>query len=333
MYTLEFTTWPGMLPALCDELTDSRIPYTSSTNSVVVHTTQPWQLMTHVHCAQSVFVLLTFAVPRPKALLGQQYWDEIVHVVHTIIQRDTFATVELDAAGADSAVMQRILHTLTTATQLQAVTTDGDLQVRIRPGADGWDFLIRMTPRPLGTRAWRVCNYPGALNAVVAAGMNRLAGIYHDDRILNVACGSATLLIERLRYGTPAQAIGCDTSAPALACAQQNVAAARYTDAIQLYDWDATYLPLATDAIDLVLADLPFGQLVGTHATNQTLYPAIVREAQRVMSPRGRMVLISHEIRLLEQSVAACAGLVVVQRMQVQVGGMSPLIMLIQPRS
>ena len=56
------------------------------------------------------------------------------------------------------------------------------------------------------------------------------------------------------------------------------------------------------------MADLPFGQLIGTHANNLTLYPAIMREAARLLSPRGRMVLVSHEIRLLQDSVHDVPG-------------------------
>ena len=35
-------------------------------------------------------------------------------------------------------------------------------------GGDGWETLVRTTPRPLATRYWRVCNYEAALNATVA---------------------------------------------------------------------------------------------------------------------------------------------------------------------
>ncbi|MFN5367600.1 MAG: methyltransferase domain-containing protein [Roseiflexaceae bacterium] len=329
-YTLECTTWPGLVPALCDEMEEIGVPFVVHQHAVRLRVAQPWQLVTRLRCAQSAFVLLSFAVPRPKALLGQQYWDEILSVARDIMRRDTFTTIELDAAGADSTVMQRIIHGLADTLQLQVVPQEGELQVRIRPGAAGWDVLLRMTPRPLGTRAWRVCNYPGAVNAVVAASMVRLAGIYADDRICNMVCGSATLLIERLLDGQAATVFGCDNHAPALACAHQNVAAARLSNAVQLYDWDATHMPVADASIDLILADLPFGQLVGTHTINQVLYPALMREAQRIMSARGRMVLISHEIRLLEQSLAQCPGLQVRERMQVHVGGMAPLIVLVQ---
>lgn len=332
-YTLEFTTWPGLLPALCDELDALDIAYSTQEHSARIRVRQPWQVIPRVACAQAAFVLCTFAIPRPKALLGQQYWDEIVHVAREICSHGTFQTLELDAAGADSAVMQRIHHTLAEALHLKPVTGEGDLQMRIRRGAEGWDVLLRATPRPLGSRAWRVCNYPGAVNAVVAAAMARFAGIYDDDRVCNVLCGSATLLIERLRYGRVAQAIGCDTHAPARTCAQQNIAAAGFAQHIHIHDWDATKTPLADQSIDLIMADLPFGQLVGTHTSNLQLYPEVLREASRIMSSRGRMVLISHEIRLLEQTIAHMPQLSISAQLQVHVGGMAPVILLVHPHT
>ncbi len=331
-YTLEFVTWPGLLPALSDELDALGVSYQSaSAQALHVRTARPWQLVPRIRCAQSVFVVLSFAVPRPKALLGQQYWDQIIAVARDVMQQDAFQSVAIDAAGAESAVMQRIVHTLASTLSLRVADADADLQVRIRRSAAGWDVLIRATPRPLGTRAWRVCNYPGAVNAVVAASMVRLAGIYADDRICNMACGSATLLIERLLYGPAAQAVGCDTDAAARACAIQNIGAAGLQQNIQITDWDATRMPIADHAIDLVLADFPFGQLIGTHNDNQTLYPALIREAARILSPRGRMVVISHEIRLLRQSVAALPSLHIGDEIQVEVGGMHPVMLLVQP--
>jgi 23S rRNA G2445 N2-methylase RlmL len=71
-----------------------------------------------------------------------------------------FATLELAAAGAESAVMQRIATTLAERLKLRVVPSEGDLQVRVRPSQTGWDVLLRLTPRPLGTRAWRVCTLP-----------------------------------------------------------------------------------------------------------------------------------------------------------------------------
>ena len=62
---------------------------------------------------------------------------------------------------------------------------------------DGWEVLIRLTPRPLSAREWRVCNMEGALNATIAAAMIEMTDpSARRPRVFNLMCGSGTLLIE-----------------------------------------------------------------------------------------------------------------------------------------
>ncbi len=161
-----------------------------------------------------------------------------------------------------------------------------------------------MTPRPLATRQWRVCNYEGALNATVARAMAIWSQPSCADVVLNVLCGSGSLLIERRLWGEAAKLMGCDISLAARDCAAQNLRAAALPQPCSVFDWDARQLPLPDHSVDVILSDLPFGQLVGSHQANATLYPAVLREAARVAKTGGRFVLITHEIRLIETALA-----------------------------
>jgi 23S rRNA G2445 N2-methylase RlmL len=154
-----------------------------------------------------------------------------------------------------------------------------------------------------------------------------------NDRVLNVGCGSGSLIIERLFAGPAARVVGCDTDSEALACAQQNLAAAGFSNRVELYDWDACSLPLPSASIDVVLADLPFGHLVGSHATNLTLYPALLAEAARVTRPGGRAVLISHEVRLMERSLAELPVWCIEQQLRVNLRGLHPRIFVLRRSS
>jgi 23S rRNA G2445 N2-methylase RlmL len=82
-----------------------------------------------------------------------------------------------------------------------------------------------------------------------------------------------------------------------------------------------------------VLADLPFGHLVGSHATNLTLYPALLAEAARVTRPGGRAVLISHEVRLMERSLAELPVWCVEQQLRVNLRGLYPRIFVLRRSS
>jgi 23S rRNA G2445 N2-methylase RlmL len=146
-------------------------------------------------------------------------------------------------------------------------------------------------------------------------------------------CGSGTLLIERLRC-SPAEVIGgCDTDLVALRCAADNLSAAGLTHVADLFEMDVTRLDLPDACIDVICADLPWGQLVGSHDDNLYLYPKVIAEAGRIASPGARAVFITHEIRLMEQVLRDCADLwALKQEVMVFQGGLHPRIYVLERR-
>src|SRR5581483_7823655 len=99
----------------------------------------------------------------------------------------------IDAAGADSPTFRRLAAELATRTGLADDPATGDLLLRIRPAAGGWEVACRLSPRPLSTRAWRVRDIPFALNATIAAAMVEMTEPRPQDRFANLLCGSGTL--------------------------------------------------------------------------------------------------------------------------------------------
>jgi tRNA (guanine6-N2)-methyltransferase len=254
-----------------------------------------------------------FPIPRPKALLGHAELTTLlsmIEIVRELHPSGAFRTFRISAAGEDSSVMVRLREVIAAETGLEYVPDEGDLLIRLRrplDGSEGWDVLIRLSPRPLSARAWRVCNMAGALNASVAQAMVRLTRPHPDDAVLNVGCGSATLLIERLMNRPARLAIGCDADPAALQCAGENVRASG-VGPVHLYDWDAGDLPMPDASVDAVLTDLPFGQLVGSHERNMVLYPRVLREAARVTIGGGLFAAITQDMRLWEGLVADAAA-------------------------
>lgn len=296
----------------------------------------------------SVYLLQRFDVPRPRALLGEQnlraMFDQIDRVLG-LLPPGAYRTFMLGAAGSGSAVMTRLKDAIAEHTGLREVEMEGDLLIRIRPTSNaqfptpvgsrrdrGWDVLVRLSPRPLATRDWRVCNTPGSLQATVAHAMVMLTRPRTTDVYLNLCCGSGTLLIERALAGPAAQLIGCDVDRDVLICASRNIAAYRRLASaraaeIKLHDWDATQLPLPDAGVDALAADLPFGHRTGSHADNTALYPALMREAARVAKPGARFVLITAEVRLMEHVLQQLPTLWTCERsLRVNLGGLQPII-------
>lgn len=261
----------------------------------------------------AVYECQHFAVPRPKALLGQAAFDQLlawIAAVRALYAPDAFSTFRISAAGAESSVLVRLREELAARTGLEFVPEEGDLLIRLRrplDGAEGWEILVRLSPRPLSVRPWRVCNLPGALNASVAQAMVQLSLPHPDDVVLNLCCGSATLLIERLAAAPARIAVGCDNDRQARDCGRENVAASSY-EQTQITAWDAGALPTPDAWVDVVLVDLPFGQLVGSHNDNVVLYRRLLREATRVTIGGGLLVALTQDLRLWQRLVADAAA-------------------------
>ncbi|MCL4505476.1 MAG: methyltransferase domain-containing protein [Chloroflexi bacterium] len=302
------------------------------------------RILLKLQTVQAVYLLEHFAVARPKALLGDQHFRRLLALCETVLSLHpggTCKTLVINAAGSDSSVMVRLKNELAQRLGLSAGADEGDLLLRLRPtpthaqagDGGGWDALVRLTPRPLATRAWRVCNYEGALNGAVAHAIVRLTRPDARDAFLNIACGSGTLLIERLAAGPARQVIGCDIDPRALACAQRNIDAAGATGRVALCSADARALPLPDHSADALCADLPFGHLVGSHADNVHSYPLILREAARIARPGARFGLITHEARLMEQLLADTGNPWRVQQvLRVELGGLHPRIFVLTRR-
>ena len=283
---------------------------------------------------QAVSLALRFDVPRPKSLLGDEHFRRLVASVRAVARTGRFDGFRFAAAGVGSSVFQRLADALAGATGLPYLPEDGELLLRFRPDRerDRWEVLVRLTPRPSSTRAWRVCNRPGGLNATVAAAMNDLVGSGDADRYLNLMCGGGTLLVERALAGPAARIVGVDLDREAIACARVNLRAAGVVERVELAVADVTRLALPGDeafpagSFDVLVADAPWGDAVGHHRENLTLYPALLEAAARLAAPGARFALLSHEVRLTRTLLAASTRWRVEHSFQIGHGGHHPLL-------
>lgn len=285
---------------------------------------------------QSVSLVQGYSIPRPRGLLDntniRSFLQQIDSVRH-LLPHATYKTFYLAAAGSDSSIMQRIKETVSQETGLYPSDDKGDLWIRIRPGREGgWETLVRLSPRPLVTRAWRVCNMEGALNAATAHAMIMLAQPRPEDVYLNLGCGSGTLLIERLSHSSCHLAIGIDSEFTHLQCAEKNVRASGYRSEITLLNGDIKSIPIQSRTVTALCADLPFGRLIGSHKENTSLYPALLAEAARIAQKGANFVLISHEIRLLESLFRQQQYWTVNQAIRINLRGLHPRIYVLQRR-
>ncbi|AFZ66521.1 methyltransferase domain-containing protein [Deinococcus peraridilitoris] len=269
-----------------------------------------------------------FDVPRPKALLGHQHLTRLLRFVEDVLEQDTFKSFRFSAAGRETAVFARLAQEVERACGLRHDPKEGELLLRFVRAGEGWEVLARLTPRPLSARSWRVCNMAGGLNATLAHAMLRLGGVRSGDRVFNPMCGSGTLLIERAALGASERLVGADVDERALECARQNVAVSKHQD-IEIGQMNVVEAELPARAFDLIVADLPWGDAVGSHASNAELYPAFLRAMAHVGSKNARLVVLTHEVTLFERLLQDERRWTLRESMRVYHGGHYPRMYLL----
>jgi len=342
VFTCEAEILPGLKPFAQAELQgqlgkNATLLPTKRTDQIHFHYQGNLKNLLQLRKVVAIYLLQHFAIPRPRALLGHQNLQSIIALINLILAmypRSVFRTFRFSAAGKNSSVFTRLKDEIQAHTTLEYTETEAELFIRIRPGRskrDGWEVLIRISPRPLSVRPWRVSNMSGALNATIAAAMIELTAPKSRDRFLNLMSGSGTLLIERLAR-CPAQiVVGGELSSGALAKARQNIRSANLSHRILLTNLDVSHPPFLEAQFDVICADLPWGQLVGSHMQNADLYPKVLIKTAYLAAPQARFVLLTHQIKLFERVLQDHTDLWQIQkRVQVYQGGLHPKIYLLQ---
>eukprot|EP00933_Yihiella_yeosuensis_P036215 TRINITY_DN29955_c0_g1_i1.p1 TRINITY_DN29955_c0_g1~~TRINITY_DN29955_c0_g1_i1.p1 ORF type:complete len:397 (+),score=64.96 TRINITY_DN29955_c0_g1_i1:14-1204(+) len=115
------------------------------------------------------------------------------------------------------------------------------------------------------------------------------AAVVPGEVLLDPMCGTGTLLTEAPKG---VYLVGVDKDL------QMLKRAAQHLRTVQAPSWsllrgDAQNLPLPSGFADVAVCDLPYGRQYGSVEENRTLYPAALRELQRVVKTGGRCVLLT----------------------------------------
>jgi tRNA (guanine6-N2)-methyltransferase len=106
--------------------------------------------------------------------------------------------------------------------------------------------------------------------------------------MLDPLCGAGTLPIEAALQGVLAW--GGDLDSAALDGARTNIRAAGIS--VHLQQWDAVHLPLASQSMDRIVTNLPWGRQVQVDE-NWNDFTAGCGEFQRVLTDGGQIVLLT----------------------------------------
>jgi tRNA (guanine6-N2)-methyltransferase len=275
----------------------------------------------------SAHVVISVPGKRPATLRGHQALQTTVSVVKIIREATRFETetCRFVMQGSDSPEALRIREEIARHCALQEGEPvegekAGEHLFRIRRSLflDGWDVVIRISPKPLSARKWRVTDYRGALHANIGAAMVHLLEAHcgHLLRsqalsILDPFCGSGTVLCELMskKYdsrksfgGLPIELCGGDISLEALEACRENTQALAQKSAhmqCELYEGSATQIPMASGMFDTLVTNPPWGEAHGKAQEIEALYEKFFQEAYRVLKAGGILMICTQAIQTM----------------------------------
>lgn len=172
---------------------------------------------------------------------------------------------------------------------------------------------VRLSDRSMRHRPYKVEHFPASLRPTVAAAMARLANLKPNQTILDPMCGAGTLLAEsfllakRLSRGKIEDwkpvFHGGDIDPHHLRATQANLTPFQDEGDFHLHTWDARRLTLPDASVDRILCNPPFGKQLSTPEEIGPLYRQSVAEMNRVLKPRGLVVLIVSEPAVMKEAI------------------------------
>ncbi|KAM6221150.1 U6 snRNA (guanine-N(2))-methyltransferase THUMPD2 [Rhynchocyon petersi] len=129
------------------------------------------------------------------------------------------------------------------------------------------------------------------LRSTVAWAMASLAEIKAGTFVLDPMCGLGTILLEAANEWPDVYYMGADVSDSQLLGACDNLKAAGLNDKIELLKVSAIELPLASESIDTIISDIPFGKKFKLKKDIKS----ILQEMERVLRVDGTVVLLLSE--------------------------------------
>ncbi|MBS5879118.1 MAG: methyltransferase [Clostridium sp.] len=205
---------------------------------------------------------------------------------------------------------------------------EAELRIELRRNGSA-DVFVKLYTIPDDRFAYRVRALPASIHPATAAAVLRYARAYLREgaRVLDPCCGSGTLLIERGKLTETGSLTGVDIAHKAIDIARENAAAAHSSAKFICNDCLRFE---AKRKYDEVIANMPFGNRVGTHKNNERLYAAMLDKLPEWLMPGGVALLYTMEFTLLKKLVRERPGLTLITETRTEAGGLLPGVFLLR---
>ena len=309
----------GFSAVLYGELTTLGFAGEEYANGVLVQTDDLKKLFT-VRCAQEVLLPAALRIPLDPEKIAAAAGDLLTRPYRVELR---------NYAGDRAALIRKIALALGGGDNPSRYADE----LRIDAFGDECNVFVRPCDVPDTRFAYRRRSLPASIHPATAACLARYALSFTDKpsvHALDPFCGSGTLLFELEKAAPGSLLLGADISQLALAAARENAQAAH--SKARFLQKDACKLD-AREPFDLVLTNMPFGNRVGTHESNEPLYRAFVKRLPELLAPGGVAALYTMEHRLLTDCLRREPRLETLADMRTEAGGLNPRVTIVKKKS
>ncbi len=237
--------------------------------------------------------------------------------------------IEVRGTIADRAAMAKGLAALLDGEKLHNAPSDYEAELRVEFGAKNVKLYARLYTLADTRFDYRKQALPASIHPATAAAVIRSAREHMkaDARVLDICCGSGTMLFERERFMPCAGLTGVDIAHAAIDAARENAKAGESRAKFVTND---CLRFKAERPYDEIISNLPFGNRVGSHDENERLYAGILERIPEWLSKDGVAILYTMEFTLLKKLLKAHEDLVLVSQAKTDAGGLMPGIFIIK---
>ncbi len=204
-----------------------------------------------------------------------------------------------------------------------------DAELRVERYKETCRLYLKLYTIEDGRFNYRVGSLAASMHPATAAGILRLASssLRTNARVLDPFCGSGTMLIEREKLSRCSALTGVDITPKALDIAVKNAEAAKAR--IEFVCKDCLKFR-ASEPYDEVISNMPFGNRVGTHSSNERLYAGLLPKLGEWLRPGGVAVLYTMEFTLMKRLVAENPHLELIRQSRTEAGGLMPGVFILR---
>lgn len=235
-----------------------------------------------------------YFISNHKSVLG-----ELINIV--IKQPIKFKSFKLSCAGPDSKEVKEIKRYIANTYKI-IESEESDVDIFIGKSNSEWELGVRITPRPLSLRSYKIENIKGGLNPTIAYTMNSFCDLDSVNSYLNIFSGSATLLIEAGLINKKLKLQGLEINGKTNSLAVKNIKKAGLIKSIQLKTVDILEKP-EFGQFDVITSDLPFGMQISKGEDLESLYKVFIEYCERSLQKNGVLVTYTTEHELLSKII------------------------------